>query len=82
MRGKQREKKGEKMTDTDYLTTPLTDREAGRVKTLLLKRKGKAIVLRELIMFTPEEIAREHGLNAAEVARFAGRTIEAKMKGQ
>ena len=47
------------MEDNGYLTTPLTDREAGRVKTLLLKRKGKAIVLRELIMFTPEEIAKE-----------------------
>ncbi len=35
------------MEENDYLTTPLTDREAGRVKTLLLKRKGKAIVQRE-----------------------------------
>ena len=69
------------MEENDYLTTPLTDREAGRVKTLLLKRKGKAIVLRELIMFTPEEIAKEHGLNAAEIARFAGRITEAKAKG-
>lgn len=69
------------MTDTGYLTTPLTDREAGRVKTMLLKRKGRDILLRELIMFTPEEIAREHGLNAAEIARFAGREAEAKVKG-
>lgn len=67
--------------ENDYLTAPLTDREAGRVKTLLLKRKGKVIVLRELILFTPEEIAKEHGLNAAEIARFAGRTTEAKVKG-
>ena len=69
------------MEDNGYLTTPLTDREAGRVKTLLLKRKGKAIVLRELTLFTPAEIAKEHGLNAAEIARFAGRTTEAKVKG-
>lgn len=69
------------MTDTEYLTTPLTDREAGRVKTLLLKRKGKTVVLRELVLFSPEEIAKEHGLNAAEIARFAGRTTEAKVKG-
>ena len=67
--------------ENDYLTAPLTDREAGRVKTLLLKRRGKAIVLRELILFSPEEIAKEHGLNAAEIARFAGRITEAKAKG-
>ncbi len=69
------------MEDNGYLTTPLTDREAGRVKTLLLKRKGKNIVLRELIMFTPEEIAKEHGLNQSEIARFAGRIIDTKVKG-
>lgn len=69
------------MTDKNYLTDKLTDREAGRVKTLLLKRKGVNIVLRELVTFTPEEIAKEHGLNPAEIARFAGRTIETKVKG-
>ena len=28
-----------------------------------------------------KEIAKEHGLNAAEIARFAGRITEAKAKG-
>ena len=59
---------------SDYLSKPLTDREAGRVRTLLEQKKGRVLKLRELTGFSPEDIASAHaGLNAGEIARFAGR---------
>lgn len=55
--------------------TPLTDREAERVRTVLEQRKGKGrkLKLRELRTFSPEDIAKQHSLNASEIARMAGR---------
>lgn len=61
-------------------TTPLTDREAERVRTVLKQRKGKELLLRELRMFSPEEIAKTFNLNAGEVARMANRKNEEKRK--
>lgn len=55
------------------IKTPLTDREAGRVMTVLEQMRGKHIKLRELRGFSPEEIAKTQKLNAAEIARMAGR---------
>lgn len=58
------------MLDT---STPLTDREAGRVKTELEQKKGKRLKLRELTKYSPAEIAQAHKLIAGEIARMAGR---------
>lgn len=56
--------------------TPLTDREAGRVKTVLKQEKGIDLRLRELTAFSPDDIAVAHkgkGIRAGEIARYAGR---------
>lgn len=58
------------------IKTPLTDREAGRVRTML-ERRGRYIKLRELIAFSPADIAEQFKLNAQDIARFAGRRDEA-----
>jgi hypothetical protein len=64
----------------EFLQTPLTDREAGRVKTMLKQKNGRELKLRELIMFSPAEIAKAHeGINAGEIARFAGRKDEREL---
>lgn len=55
------------------VTTPLTDREAGRVKTELEQKKGKRLKLRELTKFSPADVAKAHNLIAGEIARMAGR---------
>lgn len=56
------------------IQTPLTDREAGRVRTLLELKKGKVLKLRQLVTFSPAEIAKNNaGIQAGEIARYAGR---------
>lgn len=55
------------------INAPLTDREAGRVKTELEQKKGKRLKLRELTKYSPAEIAQAHKLIAGEIARMAGR---------
>lgn len=52
---------------------PLTDREAGRVMTVLEQVDGKRLLLRQLRGFSPEEISKNHGLKAEDIARMAGR---------
>lgn len=59
-------------TSTVDIKTPLTDREAGRVKTVFQGRDIE-LKLRELLRFSPETIARTHQLNAVEIALAAGR---------
>lgn len=63
------------MTDNSYLFKPLTDREAGRLKTNLEQKKGVRLKYREIIGFSPDDIAKQHKLNASEIARYAGRSI-------
>jgi hypothetical protein len=56
--------------------TPLTDREAGRIKTVL-EQRGIRVVLRKLIGFSPKEVAKmdpkSHDLTAEAIAEMAGR---------
>ena len=51
---------------------PLTDREADRLKTELEARNTYA-KLRELRNYSPSHLAGTLGLEAAEIARMAGR---------
>ena len=58
------------MPDTN---TPLNQLEAGRLKTELEMKHDKRLKYRELVKYTPEQIAARFGFKAIDVARMAGR---------
>lgn len=59
----------------DQYTKPLTQIEAGRVKTMLERKNGTQVKLRELNLFSPREIAQVFNVKEYEIARWAGRKV-------
>jgi hypothetical protein len=58
------------MADT---TTPLSQLEAARVKTEAEEKHNKKLKYRQLIGYTPSQVAARFGYKAEEVAKMAGR---------
>ena len=54
------------------ITSPLTDRQAERLRNEL-KKRGIDAKLRELRMYAPTEVSGFVGLSAVDVAKLAGR---------
>ena len=54
-------------------TTPLNQLEAGRLRTEAEDRHGKKLKYRQLIGYSPEQIAARYGFRARDVAEMAGR---------
>jgi hypothetical protein len=57
----------------DDMNKPLSQLEAGRVKTELFNRHNKKMLYRELYGYTPKQIGSRLGIRPADVAEMAGR---------
>lgn len=57
----------------DEMNKPLSQLEAGRVKTELFNRHNKKILYRELYGYTPKQVGSRLGIRANEIAEMAGR---------
>lgn len=53
--------------------TPLTQFEAGRVKTEMELKYNKKVKYRELYGYSPEQIGSRYGIRSRDVAEMAGR---------
>ena len=67
------------MPDT---TSPLTQIEAGRVKTEVEDKHGKKIKYRFLVGYSPEQVAARFGFKANDIAKMAGRENGIEQKGK
>jgi DNA-directed RNA polymerase specialized sigma24 family protein len=65
----------------EEMNRPLSQLEAGRVKTEIYNKHNKKILYRELYGFTPKQIGSRLGIRASEVAEMAGRGAYDEPKG-
>jgi hypothetical protein len=66
----------------DDMNKPLSQLEAGRVKTELFNRHNKKMLYRELYGYTPKQIGSRLGIRPAEVVEMAGRGAYEEQKGK
>jgi DNA-directed RNA polymerase specialized sigma24 family protein len=73
--------KRKKENMNDEASKPLSQLEAGRVKTEIQQKHDKKVLYRELYGYTPEQVAARFGLRVKEVIEMAGRQTSEKQKG-